>query len=213
MSLFISLEGPDGCGKSTQAALLADYLRGRGHTVLATREPGGTRIGDQIRRVLTNLANTEMEPRTEFLLFSASRAQLASEIIRPHLEAGGVVVSDRFYDSSLAYQGFGHDLDLGLLRAITAFATSGLKPDLTLLLDLPVEQGLERRMDEGQWNRLDAYDLDFHRRVRQGYLKLAEAEPDRWLVLDAGRSLDEVQLDIQQAVEARLAQSLPEEQD
>jgi dTMP kinase len=205
MSLFISLEGPDGGGKSTQARLLVDYLKGRGLDVLLTREPGGTAIGDQVRRTLMDLGNTGMDPRTEILLFSASRAQIVHQVIRPRLEAGGVVVCDRFYDSTLAYQGYGHGLDLGALRAITEFATGGLRPDLTLLLDLPAEAGLERRKSAGQWNRLDAYDLAFHQRVRQGYFELAKAEPARWVKLDASQPVGQVQAAIRQAVDARLA--------
>jgi dTMP kinase len=206
MSLFISLEGPDGGGKSTQARLLVDYLKGRGLDVLLTREPGGTPIGDQIRRTLMDLGNTGMDPRTEILLFSASRAQIVHQVIYPHLESGGVVVCDRFYDSTLAYQGYGHGLDLGGLRAITEFATGGLRPDLTLLLDLPAEAGLRRRKSGGQWNRLDAYDLAFHQRVRQGYFTLAAAEPARWVKVDASQPVDKVQAVVRQAVDARLAQ-------
>ncbi len=204
MSLFISLEGPDGGGKSTQARLLVDDLKGRGLDVLLTREPGGTPIGDQIRRTLMDLGNTGMNPRAEILLFSASRAQIVHQVIRPHLESGGVVVCDRFYDSTLAYQGYGHGLDLGALRAITEFATGGLRPDLTLLLDLPAESGLERRRSGGQWNRLDAYDLGFHQRVRQGYFELAAAEPARWVKVDATQTAEEVQAAIRRAVDARL---------
>jgi dTMP kinase len=204
MSLFISLEGPDGGGKSTQARLLVDYLKGRGLNVLLTREPGGTPIGDQIRRTLMDLGNTGMDPRTEILLFSASRSQIVHQVIRPHLEANGVVVCDRFYDSTLAYQGYGHGLDLGALRAITEFATGGLRPDLTLLLDLPAKAGLERRRGGGQWNRLDAYDLPFHQRVRQGYFELAKAEPERWVKIDALQPVEEVQAAARRAVDARL---------
>jgi dTMP kinase len=204
MSLFISLEGPDGGGKSTQARLLVDYLKGRGLNVLLTREPGGTPIGDQIRRTLMDLGNTGMDPRTEILLFSASRAQIVHQVIRPHLEANGVVVCDRFYDSTLAYQGYGHGLDLVALRAITDFATGGLRPDLTLLLDLPAKAGLERRRGGGQWNRLDAYDLPFHQRVRQGYFELAKAEPERWIKIDARQPVEEVQAAARRAVDARL---------
>jgi dTMP kinase len=193
VSLFITLEGPDGGGKSTQARLLAEHLRGLGHEVLQTREPGGTPIGDQIRRVLMDLENTPMHPRTEILLFSASRAQLVHEVIRPHLQAGGLVVSDRFYDSTLAYQGYGHRLDLEALRAITAFATGGLTPDLTLLLDLPAEEGLMRRQQHGGWNRLDAYNLEFHHRVRQGYQELAAAAPERWRQVDARGTVESIQ--------------------
>jgi len=204
MSLFVTLEGPDGGGKSTQASRLVDYLQGRDLNVLLTREPGGTLIGDQIRRTLMDLGNTGMHPRTEILLFSASRAQIVHQVIRPHLESGGIVVCDRFYDSTLAYQGYGHGLDLQALQAITAFATGGLRPDLTLLLDLPAEDGLRRRKRGGQWNRLDAYDLAFHQRVRQGYFALADAEPERWVRVDATQPLDAVHAAIREAVDARL---------
>ena len=204
MSLFVTLEGPDGGGKSTQASRLVDYLQGCGLNVLLTREPGGTLIGDQIRRTLMDLGNTGMHPRTEILLFSASRAQIVHQVIRPHLESGGIVVCDRFYDSTLAYQGYGHGLDLRALQTITAFATGGLRPDLTLLLDLPAEDGLRRRKRGGQWNRLDAYDLAFHQRVRQGYFALADAEPERWVRVDATQPLDAVHAAIREAVDARL---------
>jgi dTMP kinase len=204
MSLFVTLEGPDGGGKSTQAQQLVDYLQGRGLNVLLTREPGGTPIGDQIRSTLMDLGNTGMNPRTEILLFSASRAQIVHQVIRPHLESGGVVVCDRFYDSTLAYQGYGHGLDLQALQAITTFATGGLRPDLTLLLDLPAEHGLRRRKRGGEWNRLDAYDLAFHQRVRQGYFALAAAEPERWVRLDATQPVEVVQAEMRQAVDARL---------
>lgn len=201
----MTLEGPDGSGKTSQAIQLAEHLRTRGHDVLLTREPGGTDISEQIRRVLTALDNTNMHPRTEFLLFSASRAQHVHERIRPHLESGGVAICDRFFDASLAYQGYGHRLDLEALRAITTFATDGLTPDITLLLDLPVEEGLRRREIDGNWNRLDAYDIDFHRRVRDGYLALAESQPERWVVIDARQPFDAVQEQLRQAVESRLA--------
>ncbi len=206
MSLFITFEGPEGGGKTTQAARLAEHLSAQGLDVLLSREPGGTAIGEQIRRVLFSLENNEMQPQTEFLLFSASRAQLVRDVIRPHLSAGGLVISDRFYDSSLAYQGYGHCLDLDALRATTAFATSGLIPDLTLLLDLSVEEGLRRRQESGNWNRLDAYDLEFHHRVRNGYLEMVRANPERWVTIDADRPFDIVQAEIRRLVEARLSQ-------
>ncbi|MEK7682614.1 MAG: dTMP kinase [Chloroflexota bacterium] len=205
MSFFISIEGPDGSGKSTQARLLADHLKDQRHDVLFTREPGGTEIGDQIRRVIMSLDNKRMSPQAEFLLFSASRAQLVREVIQPKLAGGGVVVCDRFYDSSLAYQGYGHQLNLDQLRSVTQFVTGGLVPDLTLLLDLPSEAGLERRKIAGRWNRLDDYDLAFHKRVRDGYLRLAQADPERWVVIDATRSEEEIQGRMREAVLPRLA--------
>lgn len=205
MSFFVSIEGPDGSGKTTQARLLADHLREAGHDVQLAREPGGTAIGDQIRQVLFALENKGMSPETEFLLFSASRAQLVREVLRPHLARGGLVVCDRFADSSLAYQGYGHGLDLEMVRAVTRLATGGLKPDLTALLDLPAERGLARRRDGGRWNRLDDYDLAFHQRVRQAFLELAAAEPERWITLDASPAPEDVQRELQRVVELRLA--------
>ena len=202
--MFITLEGPDGSGKSSQATLLAVFLLQRGFNVLATREPGGTAIGDQVRAVLSNLDNVAMHPRTEILLFQASRAQLVEQVIRPHLAQGGVVVCDRYADSTLAYQGYGHQVDLARLRLIVDFATGGLIPDLTLLLDIDVQEGLRRRTHSGEWNRLDAYDLDFHQRVRQGYFQLAQDEPGRWVKIDAAQPPAEVQADIQRVVLERL---------
>lgn len=211
--MFITLEGPDGCGKSTQVRLLAEHLRGRGLDVLQTREPGGTAISDQIRQVLTDLSNTPMHPRTEILLFSASRAQLCHEVIRPHLQAGGTVLSDRFFDSTFAYQGYGHRLDLEALRAITAFATGGLIPDVTFLLDIPADEGLLRRKQHGGWNRLDAYNLEFHQRVRQGYLALAQAEPQRWVTIDGRQSAEAVQQQLQRVLAPRLPAPPPPTED
>ena len=207
MSYFITLEGPEGSGKTIQSAALADHLKALGLDVHLTREPGGTSIGDQIRRVLGSLENISMRPSTEFLLFSASRAQHVEEVILPHLESGGVVVCDRYLDSSLAYQGYGHGLSQQDLRAITFFATGGLMPDLTLLLDVPVEDGLRRREEGGSWNRLDEYSLEFHRRVRQGYLELVAAEPSRWVVIDASPSIEAVQDNVRNTVEARLVKA------
>ena len=198
--MFISFEGPEGSGKTSQVAQLVEYLRREGYDVLATREPGGTPIGDQIRDVLSNLENTTMRPRTEILLFQASRAQLVEQVIRPHLKSGGIVLSDRYADSTLAYQGYGHQVDLEKLKTIIEFATGGLKPNLTVLLDVDVEEGLQRRARGGEWNRLDAYDLAFHQRVRQGYHKLVQAEPERWKVVNAGQPPDLVQAAIRQLV-------------
>ncbi|OGO69988.1 MAG: dTMP kinase [Chloroflexi bacterium RBG_19FT_COMBO_56_12] len=202
--MFITLEGPEGCGKTSQMPLLVEHLRQEGHDVLATREPGGTPISEQIRAVLSRLDNTEMHSRTEILLFQASRSQLVEQIIRPHLAKGGMVVCDRYADSTLAYQGFGRQQDLEALRALVDFATGGLKPDLTLLLDIDVEEGLRRRRKGGEWNRLDALDLAFYQRVRQGYQSLALEEPQRWVVIDASQSFEQVQADLRRAIAARL---------
>lgn len=202
---FITLEGPDGCGKSTQIAPLADYLRRNGRTVFTTREPGGTAISDQVRQILMAMKNTTMHPRTEIMLFLSARAQLVEEVIRPRLAAGEIVISDRYADSTLAYQGYGHGYDLTQLRQLLAFATGGLQPDLTILLDIDAEEGLRRRQSGGgEWNRLDAYRLDFHQRVRNGYLELANAEPQRWIMVNGAENPEMVQLALRKAVDDRL---------
>jgi dTMP kinase len=202
--VFITIEGPEGSGKTLQIGPLAEFLRQQGLDVLTTREPGGTPIGDQIRAVLNSLDNTAMHPRTEALLFQSARAQLVEQVIRPQLQRGGIVISDRYADSTLAYQGYGHGLPLEQVQAMINFATGELKPDLTLLLDVDVEMGLQRRSKGGGWNRLDAYTLDFHRRVRQGYHRLAQAEPQRWVILDAAQTPERVQEIMRQVVSERL---------
>lgn len=202
--MFITIEGPEGSGKTSQIDPLAEFLRQKGFDVLTTREPGGTPIGDQIRAVLHSLDNTAMHPRTEALLFQSARAQLVEQVIRPHLQRGGVVISDRYADSTLAYQGYGHGLPIEQIKVIIRFATGALIPDLTLLLDLDVELGLQRRSKGGDWNRLDAYALEFHRRVREGYHRLAQAEPQRWVILDAAQVPERVQEAIRQVVLERL---------
>ena len=207
--MFITLEGPDGSGKSTHAQALAEYLREQNWAVLLTREPGGTEIGDRIRAVLHDPQHRQMDARTEILLYSASRAQHVAERIRPALAAGQVVISDRYADSTLAYQGYGRGLDLAMLRFITEFATGGLWPDLTVCLDIAPEEGLRRRRAGGEWNRLDAEALDFHRRVRAGYLELARLEPARWYIIDAARAAEEVQSELRALVMARLAGGRP----
>jgi len=205
--VFITFEGPDGSGKTTQAHLLAERLREQRHEVVLTREPGGSDIGDQIRVVLHDLRNTAMDARTEILLYSASRAQHVAQLIRPALAAGKIVISDRYADSTLAYQGYGRGLDLETLRTVTAFATGGLVPDLTLYLDIPPQEGLQRRRLGGdEWNRLDAEALEFHQRVRAGFLELVRLEPERWVVIDGTRSAEEVQAEIRALVQARLSQ-------
>jgi len=204
--LFITFEGPEGSGKTTQIQLLAAWLREQGQTVLATREPGGTVIGDRVRAILLDSDHREMQAQTEILLFSAARAQIVGQIIRPHLARGGVVLCDRFADSTLAYQGYGRQLDLATLRLITAFATGGLQPDLTFCLDLPVDVGLQRKAAGAgeEWNRMEQETLAFHGRVRRGYLTLAQAEPARWRVLDATQPVQALQAAMRAEVAARL---------
>jgi dTMP kinase len=209
VSLFITFEGPEGSGKTVQARLLADWLQAQGSPVLLTREPGGTSIGDQIRAVLHDVANTAMLPTTEILLYSASRAQIVGEVVRPALVRGEVVLCDRYADSTLAYQGYGRGLDLAMLRTITAFATGGLVPDLTIYLDIEAEEGLRRKYrafqaGETEWNRMDRQAIDFYRRVREGYLAMAAAAPGRWLVLDASRPIEAIQADIRARVRGLL---------
>ncbi len=202
--VFITLEGSEGSGKTTQIPILAEQLEQRGYSVLTLREPGGTPIGDQIRSILLDTRNTDIHPRTEILLFQASRAQLVEQVIHPHLKSGGVVICDRYSDSTLAYQGYGYQQDLEALKSIVHFATCGLKPDLTLLLDMDVEEGLRRRAKGGEWNRMDAYQQAFYERVRQGYLQMARAEPQRWVIIDAGRPPEEVQGQIRKVVFSRI---------
>lgn len=207
MSLFITFEGPDGSGKSTQIRLLSAALTTAGYKVLTVREPGGTPISEQIRDVVHNLRNREMSDRAECLLYNAARAQLVDQLIRPHLQRGGIVLSDRYADSTLAYQGYGRGLDLSAVRNVIAFATHDLKPDVTFYLDLQVEEGIERRKRSGgEWNRLDDQALEFHRRVRAGYLQMACEEPDRWVCLDAARGVEEIQAEIVAQVLQRLGE-------
>ena len=186
--------------------LLAAYLRDQGWDVLTTREPGGTPISERVRAIVLDPAHPNMEPTTEFLLFSAARAQHVAEVIRPHLERGGVVLCDRFADSSLAYQGYGYGLDLEARRAITQFATGGLVPDLTLLLDLPVEAGLHRKAGGrgDAWNRMEQKQIAYHERVRAGYLDMAAVEPERWVTIDATGDMRAVQDAIREPVMRRL---------
>lgn len=210
MSCFITLEGPEGGGKTTQLAALRAYLQGKGIPVLATREPGGTAIGEQVRAILHDVRNVGLLPRTEVLLYAASRAQLVREVIRPALAQGTVVLCDRYVEATLAYQGYGRGLDLTSLYRITEFATEGLRADLVILLDLPVELGLARKKraherDRSEWTRMDQQELAFHERVRKGYLAMAATEPGRWCVLDARQPADALQIQIRGCVEELLA--------
>ncbi len=203
--MFITFEGPEGSGKTSQIPPLAEFLREQGYSAFATREPGGTPISDQVRAILTNLDNTGMHPRTEILLFLAARAQLVEQCVRPALAQKKVVLCDRYADSTLAYQGYGHGQDLGQLRSLLNFATGSLWPDLTLLLDITPEQGLQRKRSGKEWNRLDAYELAFHRRVWQGYHELAQQDPQRWVTVEASQPMDKIQQQIRQVIMNRLS--------
>lgn len=203
--MFITLEGPEGSGKTSHIPYLVEYLREKGHTVFPTREPGGTTISEQIRDILHDLKNAEMHPRTETLLYQAARAQIVEQVIMPRLNAGEIVISDRYYDSTIAYQGYGHQQDLEQVRALVKYATGGLNPDLTILLDLDIEVGLKRKtQNEMEWNRMDAYTVEFHQRVRAGYLEMVKQEPKRWVVLNSDQKWDDVQAELRNVVIGRL---------
>jgi dTMP kinase len=207
--LFITLEGPEGAGKTTQARLLHDRLRPR-YPVVYTREPGGTAIGERIRALLLDSAHGEMAPRTEMLLFAASRAQFVAEVVEPALRQGRLVLSERYVDASVAYQGYGRGLGAEVVRRVNEVATGGLRPDLTILLDIDPAVGLARaRQASGEQgrpggDRLEREDLAFHARVRAGFLALAHEEPDRIRVVDGGRDRESVHAEIVQVVEAFL---------
>jgi dTMP kinase len=206
VSHFITFEGPEGGGKTTQIQLLGQALTAAGRRVVVTREPGGTAIGNAIRSVLLDSANTAMSARAEALLFNAARAQLVGEVIQPARQAGQIVLCDRYADSTLAYQGYGRHLDLGALRALIAFATGELQPDLTIFLNIDPAVGLARKrsLTADEWNRLEEEHLSFHQRVRAGFLTLAAAEPARWLVVDGAQSIAAVHAAIWQRVAALL---------
>jgi dTMP kinase len=203
--MFITLEGPEGSGKTSHIPYLVEYLREKGYTVFPTREPGGTSISEQIRDILHDLKNAEMHPRTETLLYQAARAQIVEQVIKPRLAAGEIVISDRYYDSTIAYQGYGHQQDLEQVRGLVRYATGGLTPDLTILLDLDVEVGLKRKtQNEVEWNRMDAYTVEFHRRVRAGYLEMVKAEPQRWVVVNSEQKWDDVQAELRKVIVEKL---------
>jgi len=187
MSLFITFEGGEGCGKSVQAKALFQRLSRLNIPAVLTHEPGGTPFGKKLGRWLKWAQDTDISPLTELMLFNASRAQLVTEVIQPNLKNGKVVISDRYADSTTAYQGYGRRLNLAMVKATNNAATQGLKPDLAILLDIPVEEGLAR-IKGREKDRFEREALAFHQRVREGYLKLAADEPERWLVVDASQS-------------------------
>ena len=203
--MFITLEGPEGSGKTSHIPYLFEYLREKGHVVFPTREPGGTSISEQIRDILHDLKNAEMHPRTETLLYQAARAQIVEQVIKPRLADGEIVISDRYFDSTIAYQGYGHQQNLDEVRALVKYATGGLTPDLTILLDLEVEIGLKRKtQNEMEWNRMDAYTVEFHKRVRAGYLEMVKQEPKRWIAVNSDQKWESVQEELKRVIVNRL---------
>lgn len=216
MGQFITFEGVEGCGKTTQIHLLADALKSSGKSVTLTREPGGCPISDKIRAILLDADNSEMTPSAELLLYAAARAQHINEVITPALASGNIVLCDRFIDATLAYQGFGRGLDLGLIKSLNETATGGCRPQLTILIDCPVEIGLERalaRIEAGSASdrnhlreeRFEKESIEFHRRVRSGYLKLAEESPERFVVVDGSGTAAEISAKILAAVLPRIS--------
>ena len=183
MGLFITFEGGEGCGKSTQSKLLLRKFEQENVPAVLTHEPGGTALGNELRRTLKRKRDSSLSPQAELFLFAASRVQLVAEVIRPALEAGKVVICDRFTHSTMVYQGYGRGLDFTAIKMVNNMATRHLNPDLIILLDISPEQGLVRK--QSLKDRFELEDLSFHQRVREGYLKMAAAEPDRWLVIDA----------------------------
>lgn len=216
MSCFITFEGIEGCGKTTQIRLLADSLQQSGERILLTREPGGCPIADKIRAILLDAGNSEMTPKAELLLYAASRAQHIAEVIRPALASGTIVLCDRFTDATSAYQGYGRGLDQGLIKVLNETAAGDCRPNLTVLIDCPVETGLERaiaRIEAGSASdrnhlreeRFERESLEFHQRVRDGYLQLAETFADRFILIDGRDSVAVIAANIFNAVSPRIA--------
>lgn len=203
---FISIEGGEGGGKSSQIAELQLALVAAGHDVVRTFEPGATPLGVEIRMMLLN-SDHEIDPRTQALLFAADRAQHVATVVQPALDRGAIVLTDRYVDSSLAYQGTGNGDGIEVIRPLSTYAARGLMPDMTLLLDLDPEVGLRRAANLGQADKIESLALDFHHRLRAGFLSLADAEPDRFTIIDAGRSFDEVRADVAKSVFERLTRS------
>ncbi len=208
--MFITIEGMDGSGKSTQAKQLAEYLRDKfgAEKIVLTREPGGTEIGEQIRAVIHSLQNQEMSSVTEFLLYNAARAQVVAQVIRPALAQGKIVLCDRYADSTLAYQGYGRQLDLDMVTRVIHYATGGLTPDVTFYIDISIEEGLARR-NHGhargeELNRMDTQTREFYERVRRGYETLMAQEPTRWVRVNGAREIGAVQNEMRGTLEAIL---------
>ena len=204
--LFLSFEGGEGSGKSLQAKMLTEALHKLRRDVVLTREPGGTAAGERIREIVLHAQEIALSPEAQVLLYSTARAQNVREVIRPALEAGRIVVADRFFDSTTAYQGYGHGVSLEHIRAVTALACGDLVPDRTFLLDIPVDKGLGRSgwRAQSRWDRFEVLDTAFHTRVREGYLRLAAADPKRWAVINADRDEASIAADVRRELDALL---------
>lgn len=199
---FITLEGSEGSGKSTQSALIYEYLKGRGKDVIQLREPGGVKISEAIRNLLLDVKNEAMSNECETLLYMAARAQVVKETIAPALEAGKIIICDRFLDSTLVYQGFGHGMDIGFIKELGLFATGGIKPDLTLLFDIDTKEGLSRT--NAQKDRIELRSIEYHECVRRGYLELAVKEPQRIKVIKVDAPKEEIFKRVQEYIEGVL---------
>ncbi len=204
--IFISFEGIEGSGKTTQARRLSEILIEKGYDVILTQEPGGTAIGNRIREILLNVDHKEMSYTTELLLYNAARAQHLSEKIIPALNEGKIVITDRFTDSTIAYQGYGRGIDIQLIMSINNIATQGVKPNITILFDLDVETGLKRNKGINKVDRLELEDVEFHKKVREGYLQIANAEPERVKVVDASIPFEQVSAKVLEIISDNLGQ-------
>ncbi|RII27601.1 MAG: dTMP kinase [Geobacter sp.] len=210
MACFITFEGSEGCGKTTQIRILADRLKAIGHGVITTREPGGCPIADKIRGILLDAENGALTPLSELLLYAAARSQHMAEVVKPALACGHVVLCDRFTDATVAYQGYGRQLDRETIDRLNVLATGGIRPDITVLLDCPVEIGLKRAMARinttsgAREERFELEAMEFHRRVRSGYLELAAREPERFIVINGAAGVEETSVEIEAAILARL---------
>jgi len=198
---FITVEGTDGAGKTTQIKLIEDYLKSKNKSLVVTREPGGTKIGEKIRDILLDSQNSEMGMITEMLLYASARAQLVSEVIKPAIEEGKVVICDRFVDSSYVYQGFGRGIDLKIITDVNRIALDGLVPDITLFFDINPVDALRRRSNSTELDRIEKEKMDFHKRVYNGYKKLAMLYSDRINCIDSNRSIEEIFVDVKSCID------------
>lgn len=198
------MRGGEGCGKTSHIPELVEYLRSKDLKVFPTREPGGTSISEQIRDILHDKKNTEMHPRTETLLYQSARAQIVETVILPRLREGEIIISDRFFDSTIAYQGYGRQQNIKQIKSLIRYATGGLIPDYTILLNVDVEVGLSRKKTQNEINRMDLLDREIHQRIHEGYLRMMTEDPRRWSIIDANQPIGTVYSELRGKVESRL---------